>query len=322
MSTDMQKYSIDNQEAIIALYAASRGLDIVRTYADEGRSGLKFKGRAGLRRLIEDVRGGVADFDTILVYDVSRWGRFQDADESAYYEFICREAGISVRYCAEEFDNDGSITATILKTIKRAMAAEYSRELSSRVFIGKCNMVRRGFRHGGVAGFGLRRMVVDERGTRKGTLEYGQQKFLHTDRTILVPGPSDEVQTVRWIFERFTRENVTFAEIARDLNARGIKNGIGRPWVGHAVRGLIANEKYIGNNVFNQTSVKLKSKCVRNPYDLWVRADGAFESIVDKEIFEQARTRLAAINSNYTEFELLDRLSAVWCRHAHSLPRL
>jgi len=58
--------------------------------------------------LIDDVRSGVADFSAILVYDVSRWGRFQDADESAYYEFICKEAGITVHYCAEQFENDGS----------------------------------------------------------------------------------------------------------------------------------------------------------------------------------------------------------------------
>ena len=63
MSTDMQKYSTDNQEAIIALYASTHGFDIVRTYADEGKSGLKLKGRAGLRQLIEDVRSGNTNFD-------------------------------------------------------------------------------------------------------------------------------------------------------------------------------------------------------------------------------------------------------------------
>jgi DNA invertase Pin-like site-specific DNA recombinase len=317
MSTDMQKYSTDNQEAIIALYASTHGLNIVRTYADEGKSGLKIKGRAGLRQLIEDVRSGDADFDTILVYDVSRWGRFQDADESAYYEFVCRDAGISVRYCAEEFENDGSLAATILKTMKRAMAGEYSRELSAKVFIGKCNIVRKGFRHGGRAGYGLRRMVVDEHGARKGSLEDGQQKFLHTDRIILVPGPSKEVQTVRWIFDRFTLDKATLIEITRDLNAREIKNGIGNAWVSHAVRGLLSNEKYIGNNIFNQTSVKLKGKCVRNPPDRWIRADGAFEAIVDKETFELARVRLATINRGYADFQLLDHLTALWCRHGH-----
>jgi DNA invertase Pin-like site-specific DNA recombinase len=40
-----------------------------------------------LKCLLDDVQSGRADFNTVLVYDVSRWGRFQDADESAYYEY-------------------------------------------------------------------------------------------------------------------------------------------------------------------------------------------------------------------------------------------
>ena len=87
--------------------------------------------------MIEDVQAKRADFTTILVYDVSRWGRFQDADESAYYEYICKRAGISVQYCAEQFENDGSPVSTIVKGVKRAMAGEYSRELSVKVFAGQ-----------------------------------------------------------------------------------------------------------------------------------------------------------------------------------------
>lgn len=45
------------------------------------------------------------------------------------YEFICREVGIAVHYCAEQFENDGSLSATIIKSMKRAVAGEYSREL-------------------------------------------------------------------------------------------------------------------------------------------------------------------------------------------------
>lgn len=87
MSTDHQKYSTENQADAIRQYAESRGFEIVRTYADEGKSGLRVDGRDALKRLIDDVQSGNADFATILVYDVSRWGRFQDADESAYYEY-------------------------------------------------------------------------------------------------------------------------------------------------------------------------------------------------------------------------------------------
>jgi len=103
MSTEHQRYSTGNQSAAMQLYAKQRGIEVVRTYADEGKSGLRIDGRDALKKLIGDVQGGTADFTTILVYDVSRWGRFQDADESAYYEYICKRAGISVQYCAEQF---------------------------------------------------------------------------------------------------------------------------------------------------------------------------------------------------------------------------
>ena len=95
MSTEHQKYSTENQAEIIRQYAAQRGIEVVRTYADEGKSGLRLDGRDALKQLIDDVQSGKADFATILVYDVSRWGRFQDADESAYYEYICKRAGVA-----------------------------------------------------------------------------------------------------------------------------------------------------------------------------------------------------------------------------------
>ena len=83
MSTEHQQYSTLNQADKIREYADKRGIEIVRTYADDGKSGLSIGGRASLQRLIADVESGNTDFNLILVYDVSRWGRFQDADESA-----------------------------------------------------------------------------------------------------------------------------------------------------------------------------------------------------------------------------------------------
>ncbi len=151
MSTEHQQYSTENQGDKIREYAARRGIEIVKTYADEGKSGLNIGGRLALQQLIKDVEAGPVDFQMILVYDVSRWGRFQDADESAYYEYICRRAGIQVTYCAEQFENDGSPVSTIVKGVKRAMAGEYSRELSAKVFSGQCRLIELGFRQGGPA---------------------------------------------------------------------------------------------------------------------------------------------------------------------------
>jgi len=222
MSTDLQRYSTENQAAAIAAYAARHNLTIVRTYADEGRSGLQINGRQGLLELIDDVRAGRADFDRVLVCDVSRWGRFQDTDESAYYEYICKDAGIRVEYCAEEFENDGSLISTIIKSLKRAMAAEYSRELSTKVFAGQCRMVSLGFWHGGPPTYGLRRELVDEHGCSRGFLAPGERKYLQTDRVLLRPGAPQEVELVRHVFHQFAIARESETKIAGELNLRGI----------------------------------------------------------------------------------------------------
>src|SRR5438874_10410965 len=185
MSTEHQQYSTSNQMDVIREYAKRRGLEIVKEYSDEGKSGLNIAGRDSLARMIKDVQSGDVTFSSILVYDISRWGRFQDADESAHYEYICRHAGITVQYCAEQFENDGSPVSTIVKGVKRAMAGEYSRELSAKVFKGQCRLVELGFRQGGVAGYGLRRLLIDQSGKPKTQLQPGEQKSLQTDRVVL-----------------------------------------------------------------------------------------------------------------------------------------
>ena len=96
MSTDEQDYSTLNQAEAIAAYALAHNLTVIRTYRDDGRSGLVFDSRPGLKQLLSDVQSGQANYSAILVYDVSRWGRFQDVDEGAYYEQVCKRAGVRV----------------------------------------------------------------------------------------------------------------------------------------------------------------------------------------------------------------------------------
>lgn len=315
MSTEHQQYSTQNQSAKIQEYADSRNIEIVRTYADEGRSGLSIGGRAALQELIAGVEGGTADFDIILVYDVSRWGRFQDADESAYYEYICRRAGIQVAYCAEQFENDGSPVSTIVKGVKRAMAGEYSRELSAKVFAGQCRLIELGYRQGGPAGYGLRRMLVDQHGKPKGELKVGEHKSLLTDRVILIPGPSGEVDIVNQMFGWLVDEDLSIADITRRLNGLGILTDRGRPWSINSVRQILTNEKYIGNNVYNRRSFKLKRNRVVNPPEMWVRKESAFDGIVPVEVFEKAQQVLKTRRRRFSNEELLERLKRLYKRH-------
>lgn len=315
MSTEHQQYSTTNQMDVIRDYAKRRNLRIVREYSDEGKSGLNIQGRDSLAQMIGDVQAGGAEYASILVYDVSRWGRFQDADESAHYEYICRQSGVSVHYCAEQFENDGSPVSTIVKGVKRAMAGEYSRELSGKVFGGARTLIKLGYRQGGMAGYGLRRMLVDQSGQRKGMLKFKEHKSIQTDRVILVAGPAEEVEVVRWIYRVFYEERKQELEIAIALNARGILTDLGRPWTRGTVHEVLTNEKYIGNNVYNRTSFKLKQKHVVNPPEEWIRADGAFERIVEPELFFKVRAIILARSQRLTDEEMLEKLRGVLAQH-------
>ncbi|MUZ65617.1 recombinase family protein [Agrobacterium vitis] len=312
MSTDHQKFSTENQAEAIRHYAEARGIEIVRTYADEGKSGLSIDGRDAFKRLIADVTEDRADFEIILVYDVSRWGRFQDTDESAYYEYICKRAGVRVQYCAEQFENDGSPIAAIIKGVKSAMAGEYSRELSVKVFAGQGRLIEKGYRQGGPAGFGLRRTLIDDQGVVKGCLERGEHKSIQTDRVILTLGPDEEVNLVREIYQAFVYKGRSENQIAADLNVRGFVTDLGRPWSRGTIHQLLINEKYAGDNVWNRRSFKLKKKRVRNTPEKWIRAKDVFEAIVERELFEAARTIINARSFRLSDQEMLQSLRELY----------
>jgi DNA invertase Pin-like site-specific DNA recombinase len=313
VSTDLQKYAIENQAAAIAAYATRRNIKVVSTYSDQGRSGVRIAGRDGLKRLIQDVQRGQAKFDCILVYDVSRWGRFQDVDESGYYEFICRNAGINIHYCADDFENDGSFASIILKTNKRVAAADFSLQLSKKVFLGQCRVTALGRWRGGPAPYGLRRMLMTENGKRKMLLKYGQCKSLKTEHVILVPGPKSEIDVVRQIFTSFASRKKTKTEIANELNAKGIRNARGNLWSMLTISNILKNEAYLGNIIYNRRSQKLGERQVSNPRDMWVRFDNAFEPIVPPKLFAKAQKVVLELASGrkYSNRELLDDLAAL-----------
>jgi DNA invertase Pin-like site-specific DNA recombinase len=256
MSTEHQQYSLENQSSAIRDYAEAHGFLVVKSYADTAKSGLVLKHRTGLRRLLEDVVKGTRDYRAILVYDISRWGRFQDIDESAHYEFLCKSAGVPVHYCAEAFANDGSLPSLIMKALKRTMAGEYSRELGVRVLAGMKRLARLGFKQGGLPGYGLRRMLISSAGIPKQELSPGERKSITTDRVILVHGPAHEVQWVRNIYRMLISEKMTTHGIARELNRTGIKYQ-DSDWNISSVRGVLTNPKYTGCHVFGRTSQAL-----------------------------------------------------------------
>lgn len=315
MSTDSQDYSTDHQRAKIREYAAARSLPIIREYVDEGKSGLSIKHRAGLSALMSDVQSSQADFSYVIVYDISRWGRFQDIDEAAYHEHTCRRAGIEVVYCGERFVDDGGPYASLLKSIKRVMAAEYSRDLSEKVFVAQSRFVEMGFKQGGHAGYGLRRLAVRACGTPRGILQHGESKVCATDRVTLIWGPADEVATVRRIYAMYLNDRLSVGEIMRVLNSEHLLSEFGGPWTQHMLRTILTNVKYCGALAYNRRSCKLSTRRQNNAQKDWVVNTTALAPIIDPEVFEEINVERARRTRRCSRQELIDLLQACHTRH-------
>jgi DNA invertase Pin-like site-specific DNA recombinase len=315
VSTERQEYSLEGQEEAIGAWASNHGFVVCRTYRDEGKSGLDLTGRAGLAQLLQDVVSGQHNYKAVLVYDVSRWGRFQDPDEAAHYEFLCREAGVQLHYCAELFLNNGDSSGTILKALKRVMAGEYSRELSQKVMEGLVRLVKKGFRSGSPPGYGFRRMLVSATGTQKQALSPGERKSIATDRVILVPGPADEVFWVGEIYRMFVEDGKSFVAIATELEKKNVPYLPGQTWNDYAIKRILTHPKYKGTSVYNRSTERLHSKSRRLPKSEWVVVPNAFEAIIPPLSYEAAQEKLRQRFLNQSNSEVMDKLKIVLKTH-------
>jgi DNA invertase Pin-like site-specific DNA recombinase len=315
MSTEEQQYSFLNQAAAIEGYAKVHAFEVVKSYSDPAKSGLVLKRRFGLQQLLRDVVSGNAGFLAILVYDVSRWGRFQDCDEAAHYEFLCKQAGIPVHYCAEPFANDGTLPNMILKWLKRTMAGEYSRELSEKVFNGHVRLARLGFKQGGAPGFGLRRMLIGPDQHPKQILNKGERKCIASDRVILVPGPEYEVRWVQRIYAMLLEEGRSPWWIAGELNRQRVqRSDNSHPWRYGSVVSILTHPKYVGCNVYGRHTQRLGALVRSVPESQWILTPGAYQPIISKETFDKAQAILRNRTIHQTNEALLDALRTILLR--------
>jgi DNA invertase Pin-like site-specific DNA recombinase len=309
MSTEHQQYSIANQSASIALYAAAHDSGIVRSFVDEGKSGTTIKKRKGLQELLRVVESGEADFDHVLVYDVSRWGRFPDSDESAHYEYLCKRAGITVHYCAEQFENDNSTTSNLLKALKRTMAGEFSRELSAKLSTGMRRLASMGYWQGGYAPFGMARQLVGANGEAKQILKEGEWHGVSTDRTVLVPGDSREVETVKLAFDLYTNRKKSRRQIVDVLNQRSVLRRSGKPWTMAGLLRLLSADVYKGAYAYGKY---VQRRLV--PREKWSIREQSFRSIVSEAQWEDANRRIRKEMQPYIDSEMLYALQRLWQR--------
>jgi len=310
-----QENSVEIQQDNIRAFAAKHNLQIIKEFADRGKSGLNAEGRPAFNEMMEWVRTR-DDFVLILVLDVSRWGRFQDTDLSAHYEAVCTQHGKQVIYTNIGFTRDEDrLINQLRKSIDRYQSAEMVRNLSKKVFEGAVKVAEQGYRPGGPPPYACHRLMLDENKEPDRILQPGQRKAIQNGRVILTPGDPKQVETVQEIFLLFTEKGFDERQIAGRLNERRVPSPGGVRWGEASVRHILTNQQYSGCVVYNKTTQRLKTKTRRNPRDEWIITPGAYEPIVAPEVFERAQAILDGRKRRYNREEMLLRLRALYDRY-------
>lgn len=291
---DKQENSVAIQRGHVERFAFEHDIVIIHEEIDEGISGL-LANRPGFERLFENWIKNIdaPHFNYILVYDVSRWGRFQDQDQAGHYVYLCKKHGKDVVYVSRGFvDASNQLFSSLEISIQRYMAAEYSRQLSEKVFHGCVKVSQQGYSAGGMAVYGMARQLLDVNKKPIRILSIGEHKQIANERVSFTPKNDETTETVRKIFDLFVTERLAISEIASYLNQRKIFSSNKKQWDKSKIIKILTDETYIGTRIYNKTWGRLKQKSYRNPRSEWVIVPNAFESTINKDVFKKAQEKI------------------------------
>ncbi len=319
---DRQENSIPIQRDQVREWADKNGVEVVQEFADAGKSGLTSEGRPAFTEMMEEWVKKRRDFQYILCLDVSRWGRFQDIDLSAQFSAECRKAGKQVIYTSIGKPREDDPLYPVYVQFERFRAAQYSRELSDKVWRGCVKITEQGYWAGGSPPYGTKRLLLDEKREPLHPLAPGQRKGIQNQRVTLVEGDPDQIATIHRIFHEFVELGYSEYKISEGLNRAGIPSPGGKRWGAASVLARIRNETYIGTLVYNKTSQKLKTPRVHNPTDKWVRTQEAFEGVVGHDLFERAQKILEARRHKYDPERMLSQMEDLYAKFGILQPSL
>ena len=296
---DKQENSVQIQRELIRAFAQTHTIDIVHEEVDEGETGLRAE-RSGFQRLFDEwiLNEQAPFFEYVLVRDVDRWARFQNPNEWGYHEFLCNRRGKKVIDVSVGFPREDRPLATnILTLIKREMAAEYSRQLSEKVFHGCMFVSRQGFSAGGSPCYGMGRLLLNEQREPICFLQKGEQKQIANQRVKFVPLGDQTSAVVQQMFVLADQGNIS-ETIAHMLNKSGIPSASGGKWNTQKVRRGLKNETYTGKRIYNKTWNRLRQGRRDNPRSAWVVRGDNFPAIVSGDLFDRVQKNLACEKQN------------------------
>lgn len=291
---DKQENSVSIQREQVERFAEREQVQILEHFQDEGISGLTAH-RPGFQEMFSKwVTGPDAQqVDYIIVYDASRFGRFQEMSEVWRWLGLCNERGIKLATVTRGLPkNETSVIDSFIITLDFSMSGEFSKVLSDKVAYGSMKVAEQGYSAGGTAPYGYVRVLLSEQRERLGILQQGEHKIISNQRVTFEPAQDGSADIVKRIYKEFVTGGLFFDDIAQGLNEDDIKTATGRSWNASGVVRVLSNETYTGTRVYNKTWGRLKHKKRNNPPHEWVRCLDAHEALVDTDTFQKAQERL------------------------------
>ena len=222
--SDAQLESLETQKKHYESYITShRNWKLVGIYFDEGITGTKAEKRPRLMRLIADCKAKKIDF--VSSKSISRFSR----NTTDCLEIVRTLLNLNIPiYFEKENLNTGSMESELFLSILSSMAEEESTSISEN---NKWSAKKR-----------------FENGTYK--LSYAPYGYCLVNGKLTIDKTQAEI--VKRIFTELLSGKGTEA-IAKILNQEQIPSQKGGRWTSASIRGIIANEKYTGDCIFQKT---------------------------------------------------------------------
>ena len=260
--------SITGQLKALREYASRNGYYVVKEYIDEAESGRSID-RPGFKEMIVTARQKPLQFGAILVWKLSRFAR--NREDSIIYKSLLRRQGVQVVSINEPVEDTPS--GRLLEGIIEVIDEFYSANLSQDVTRGMRETASRGFYAGGPPPYGYMRVKVQDGSVQRVKLE---------------PDP-DTAPVVERIFQECL-DDKGMIEITRGLNGDGLTTRKKKKWSKTSVSTVLKNEVYTGTLIWGEVSTHQNGG---NHLPV-IRVEKAWPTIVDRETFEKAQSKLAA----------------------------
>ena len=189
-------YSLEGQKQYLTECATRRGMNVLRVYVEEGKSGKSIEGRTAFQEMLDDIKCGKEQIDYVMVFKLSRFGR-NARDVLNSLEFIMNH-GVHLM-CVEDGLDSSTSMGKMMITILGAVAELERENIIAQTLLGRETKAKKGGWCGGFAPYGY---------------------VIENDKLVTVP---EEKEVVQLIFDKYLNEGLGYAGVATYLNKQGYK---------------------------------------------------------------------------------------------------